>query len=155
MPQPAIVQSAFKLPAKMDYRFVPWATYTDPELASVGYNERRAREHNIPYEILEAPFSEVDRAHAEGATEGKIKMLLDKKERLLGVQIAGSHAGDLIAPHLYAVRNSEKLMNLYSPMFPYPILGEIQKKASGGYLGKKVFNPRIRRILRTMFGYRG
>jgi pyruvate/2-oxoglutarate dehydrogenase complex dihydrolipoamide dehydrogenase (E3) component len=151
----AVRRIAFKLPAKMDYTFVPWATYTDPELASVGLNEKRAKEAGISYQTLEAPFEDVDRAQAEGHTDGKIKMLMDKKERLIGVQIAGPHAGDLIAPHLYAVRNNEKLMNLYSPMFPYPVLGEIQKKASGGYLGKKIFNPKIRGILKRIFGYRG
>lgn len=146
---------ALHLPGSMDYSHVPWCTYSDPELASIGYNEMRAREAGIEYKTIVTSFSEVDRAHAEGFEEGVIKTLLDKKERIIGVQIAAGHAGELLLPSILAVQNRWKLSSLMKPMYPYPTMGEIHKRAAGNFLSPKLFNPRVRRIVRVLFGYRG
>jgi pyruvate/2-oxoglutarate dehydrogenase complex dihydrolipoamide dehydrogenase (E3) component len=151
-----VVRSAvFRLPARIDYDHVPWVTYCDPEIASVGYNEIRAREAGISYTLAESPFDDIDRARAEGATAGKIKMLLDRKGRVIGCQIAGSHAGELLLPAIHAVRRKWKLMDIASPIYPYPTMSELHRRAASGELAKKLFNPRVRGILRFLFGYRG
>jgi len=150
-----IRRAVLHTPAKMDYRFIPWSTYTDPELASVGYNEKRAAEEGIDYRLLSTGFTENDRAWAEKAEKGKIKMLLDRKDRVIGVQIAASHAGELIAPAIFGVRKGWKISEFLSPVFPYPTLAEIYRKTAGDYMSPRLFNPRVRRILRALFRYRG
>jgi len=152
----AVIRSAvFRLPARMDYSQIPWVTYCDPELASVGYNEVRAQEAGISYTLVEASFKEIDRAHAEGAMKGKIKILLDGKGRVIGCQIAGSHAGELLLPAIQAVRHKWKAMDIASPIYPYPTMSELHRRAASKELAKKLFNPKVRWILRFLFRYRG
>jgi pyruvate/2-oxoglutarate dehydrogenase complex dihydrolipoamide dehydrogenase (E3) component len=150
-----IRHAALGLPGTYSYSKTPWCTYTDPELASVGYNEKRAREAGLDYQVLNTGFHENDRAQAEGKTEGKIKILMDRKERLLGTQIAGYDGGNLILPSLYGMARKYKLMDILSPMLPYPTLGERQKKSAGSHYGPKLFNNRVKRILRLLYHYRG
>jgi pyruvate/2-oxoglutarate dehydrogenase complex dihydrolipoamide dehydrogenase (E3) component len=151
----AVRHTVLRLPVRMDYSRVPWVTYTDPELASVGYNEKRAREAGVPYTAVEAPFAEVDRARIESEAEGKVKILIDRKGRVIGCQLAGAHAGELLLPAVLAVRRRLKLMELMSAMAPYPTMSESYKKAAGAYFAPRVYNPRIRRLLRLVFGYGG
>jgi len=151
----AVRKTVLRLPVKMDYSYVPWVTYTDPEIASIGYNELRAKEAGLSYTVVESQFQEVDRAMAETETEGKIKILIDKRSRVIGTQITGPHAGELLIPSIFAVRNRSKLMDMITPIFPYPVLSEVVKKAAGGYYAPKVYNPKVKKILRTVFGYRG
>ena len=139
----------------MSYDNVPWVTYTSPEIASIGYNESRATKAGIKYRVVQESFSGNDRAHAEAATNGKIKVLVDKKDRVIGAQIAALHAGEMIVPYIYAVQNKWKLNKLMSPIYPYPTLAEMLKKPASGYYGPKLFNDKVRRILKFLFGYRG
>lgn len=85
------------LPRKSDYANLPWCTYTDPELASIGFNEKRAKAAGVEYSVWTEEFRANDRNLAEGEEAGKIKLLLDKKEKPLGIQILGPHAGDLLS----------------------------------------------------------
>jgi len=151
----AVRRQVLGLGGSMSYKNVPWVTYTSPELASIGYNEKRAKAANIKYKVVEASFDDNDRACTEGRTKGKIKILFDKNERVIGTQIVGPDAGSLITPAIYAVNNKWKLSKLYSPMLPYPTLSELYKKAIGEYMGKKLFNNKIRKTLRVLKGYRG
>jgi pyruvate/2-oxoglutarate dehydrogenase complex dihydrolipoamide dehydrogenase (E3) component len=151
----AVRKIVFRLPVKMNYAHVPWVTYTDPEIASVGYNENAARDAGIEYTLVESAYGETDRAQAETEPEGKIKILLDRKGRIIGTQVVGIHAGELLIPSILAVSHKYKLMDLYAPIFPYPTLSETYKKAAAGYFSPKVFNSRVRRVLRFLFGYRG
>jgi pyruvate/2-oxoglutarate dehydrogenase complex dihydrolipoamide dehydrogenase (E3) component len=146
---------ALHLPGSMSYEHVPWCTYTDPELASVGFNESRASEAGLEYRTVLTSFTEVDRARAEGFEEGQIKMLIDRKDRIIGVQIAGGHAGELLLPSVIAVQRKWKLGSMLKPMYPYPTMGEIHKRAAGNYLSPRLFNERIRSILSLVFRYRG
>jgi pyruvate/2-oxoglutarate dehydrogenase complex dihydrolipoamide dehydrogenase (E3) component len=139
----------------MDYSKVPWSTYSDPELASIGYNEQRAQQAGIEYRTVLTSFEEVDRARAEGYEEGRIKILLDRKERIIGSQIAAGHAGELLPSAIFAIQNRWKLGSLLGPIFPYPTMAEIYKRAAGNYLSPRLFNPRVRGILKKLFGYRG
>jgi pyruvate/2-oxoglutarate dehydrogenase complex dihydrolipoamide dehydrogenase (E3) component len=151
----AIKKIALHLPGSFSYNNTPWTTYTDPELASVGYNEKRAKEMGISYSVHTSGMGEIDRSNAERETSGKIKVLLDTKGRVIGTQIASVHAGDLITPSLFAVQGKWKLTKMLGPVYPYPTFGEIHRKNAGSYAGPKLFNPRVRKILRFLFHYRG
>ncbi len=150
-----VKQLALHLPGSMSYQNVPWCTYSDPELASIGYNETRAQQGGLTYRTVYTGFDEIDRARAEGYEEGQIKILLDSKEKIIGVQIAGGHAGELLLPAVIAVQQHWKLGTLMKPMYPYPTMAEIHKRAAGNYLSPRLFNPRVRSILKAIFRYRG
>ena len=146
---------ALRVGGAMSYRNVPWVTYTDPELASIGYNEQRAAEAGVGYHVVRQELSSNDRALAEGEPEGVVKILLDRKDRGIGTQIVGMHAGDLLLPSILAVGKGWKLGEIMSPIYPYPTLGEVHKKAASAYMAPKLFNSRVRKILRALFHYRG
>lgn len=151
----ALQRIAFHIPARMNYTVVPWCTYTYPELASVGFNEKRAHKAGIEYRISEYPVGEIDRAIAEGDPEGKMKVLLDHRNRIIGVQIVAAAAGELLAPALFAVKNRYALRDVVSTIFPYPTMTELYKKNAGSYYQSRLFNPRVRSLLRFLFRYRG
>ena len=151
----AVRRLALHLPGKMDYRALPWVTYTEPELASVGYNEQRAREAGIDYQVVTAEMSGNDRARAEGEIAGRIKILYDRRKRVIGVQIAGPHVGELLMQGVFAVSQKWKLGTFLGPVYPYPTVSEIYKSAAGKVLAPSLFNPRVRALLRLLFRYRG
>jgi pyruvate/2-oxoglutarate dehydrogenase complex dihydrolipoamide dehydrogenase (E3) component len=150
-----VANAIFHLPRKADYTFLPWCTYTDPELASIGMNEKAAKEAGIDYTIFMEPFSGNDRSLAEGERVGKIKMLLDKKEKPLGVQILGPQAGELLSEWVAVLNGKVKLSTLASAVHPYPTLGEINKRVAGNYLLPKIFSDRIKKGLKFFFHLKG
>lgn len=139
----------------IDYRTVPWVTYTDPELAAVGYTEEAAEAENISHTVVRQSFSNVDRAQAEDAADGLLKIVLDRRDRVIGVQIAAKGAGELLSPGLSAVRTKARFSSLRSGMIPYPTMTEAYPRAVSSVLAPKLFNPKIRSILRFFFRYRG
>lgn len=145
----------FRLPRKTDYRFLPWCTYTSPELASIGMNEARAKAEGRHYTVWTEEFSSNDRALAEGEATGKIKMLLDEKEKPIGVQILGPHAGDLVCEWVATLNGKVKLSTLAAAVHPYPTLGEINKRVAGNLLSKKIFSNRVRKALKFFFSLQG
>jgi len=151
----AVRRVALRLGGSMNYHRVPWVTYTDPELASVGYSEKSAAEEGINVDVIRTPFSTNDRAEAEGAQDGLMKTILDRKGRIIGTQIAGSHAGELLAPALFSTRFGWKPGKISGTIFPYPTLSEIHRKAASDALSPKLFNDRMRRLLKLLFRYRG
>jgi len=150
-----ISNAIFHLPRKVDYAFVPWCTYTDPELASIGMNEKRAKAAGVEYDLWVEEFKDNDRSLAEGEQVGRIKMLLDKKGKPIGVQVLGPRAGDLISEWVAALNGGIKPMTLASAVHPYPTLGEINKKVAGAYLSSKIFSERIKKGLRFFFNLKG
>ena len=151
----AMMNAIVRLPLKVDYTNVPWCTYLDPEVASIGYNEMRAKEAKINYKIHIEEFQGNDRALAEGETVGFIKIVMDKKERVIGVQIVGYHAGDLIHQWITAINGKVSLSTIAQSIHAYPTLSEISKMASGNILAPKLFNNFVRKILRGLFGLQG
>ncbi|HZL98082.1 MAG TPA: FAD-dependent oxidoreductase [Terriglobales bacterium] len=151
----ALSNAVLRLPRKADYSKVPWCTYTDPEVASVGLNEKRAKAAGVEYRTLEAPFREVDRALAEGETEGKIKVLISPSGSLLGCQIAGHHAGELIHEWVAAINGGVRLSTMAGAIHAYPTLSEISKKAAGSYYSGKLFSDRTKKVLRFLFDLKG
>ena len=117
---------------RADYRVLPAATYTDPELARVGINQREAETQGIAVEVIVHPFSELDRAIAEGATEGFVKVLVvPGKDKILGATIVGARAGDLIAIFALAMKHNLGLDKILGTVFAYPTFAEGAKFAAG------------------------
>lgn len=146
---------ALRLPGSMNYSSIPWVTYTEPELASAGLNEMRAKEAGIEYSVVSAEMTDSDRARAEGETAGKMKILYNRKKQVLGVQIAGPHAGEMLMPGVMACSEKWKLGKFLKYVYPYPTVSEMYKIAAGRVLGPALFNDRVRKILRIIFRYRG
>jgi pyruvate/2-oxoglutarate dehydrogenase complex dihydrolipoamide dehydrogenase (E3) component len=145
-----IRNALFRLPAKVDYRALPWATYTDPELAQVGLTEAQAREQEGAVEILRWPFADNDRARTERATEGLIKVVATRRGRVLGASIVGAHAGELILPWVLAIGNGLKVGAIASAIVPYPTLSEVSKRAAGAFYTPKLFSDRTRWFVRQL-----
>jgi len=150
-----ISNAIFHLPRKADYTWMPWCTYTAPELASIGINEKAARKAGIEYTLWTEEFAGNDRALAEGSESGKIKMLLDEKEKVIGVQIAGPRAGDLIGEWAAILGGGVKLSTLAGIVHPYPTLGEINKRVAGTMLSSKIFSDTVKKGLKFFFQLKG
>jgi len=150
-----ISNAIFHLPRKTDYTWLPWCTYCDPELASIGMNEKAARAEGIPYSVWTEPFSGNDRGLAEGRKEGKIKLILNEKEAPIGVQIVGPRAGDLISEWVAALNGKVKLSTLAGAIHPYPTLGEINKRVVGNYFSPKIFSEKVQKGLKLFFNLKG
>ncbi len=150
-----VSNAVFRLPRKADYTWLPWCTYCDPELASVGMNEKAAQATGIEYDAWTEAFKDNDRSLAEGETGGKIKLILDKKETPVGVQIVGPHAGELINEWVVALNGKVKLSTLASTVHPYPTMGEINKRVVGNYFSPKIFSEKIQKGLKFFFNLKG
>lgn len=140
--------------ATIDLDAIPWTTFLDPEIASCGVNEQRAIKQNIEYTATKMPFAHQDRALAEGETEGFIKVLTNKKGVVIGCQIVGPHAGELIHEWIIARNKGFKLSSISRMTHVYPTLAGISQQVAGKYSGTAFFNPRVRTILRFLMGYR-
>ncbi len=117
---------------KVDYSVIPWATFTEPEVARVGLNETDAKEKNIAYEVTTYDINDLDRAIADGEAHGLVKVLtVPGKDRILGVTIVGEHAGDLIAEYVLAMRHGIGLNKILGTIHIYPTLAEANKYAAG------------------------
>jgi pyruvate/2-oxoglutarate dehydrogenase complex dihydrolipoamide dehydrogenase (E3) component len=117
---------------KADYSVIPWATFTDPEVARVGLNEQDAKEQNIAYEVTRYGIDDLDRAIADSDAHGVVKVLtVPGKDRILGVTIAGVHAGDLLAEFVLAMKHGLGLNKILGTIHTYPTLAEANKYAAG------------------------
>jgi pyruvate/2-oxoglutarate dehydrogenase complex dihydrolipoamide dehydrogenase (E3) component len=147
--------SILHLPRKVDYTYLPWCTYADPELASIGMNEKRASAAGIPYSVWTEEFKANDRSLAEGEEVGMVKMLLDEREKPIGVQILGPRAGDLLSEWVSVMNGNVKLSTVASSVHPYPTLGEINKKVVGSFFSGKIFSEKVKRTLTFFFNLKG
>jgi pyruvate/2-oxoglutarate dehydrogenase complex dihydrolipoamide dehydrogenase (E3) component len=117
---------------KVDYSVIPWATFTEPEIARVGLNERDAREQGVDYELTRYGIDDLDRAIADSEAHGFVKVLtVPGKDHILGVTIVGEHAGDLIAEYVLAMRHGLGLNKVLGTIHIYPTLAEANKYAAG------------------------
>lgn len=117
---------------KVDYSVVPWCTYTDPEVARVGLSETEACEQGIPYEVTTYNLGELDRAIAEGADFGVVKVITPpRKDQILGATICGHHAGDLLAEFVLAMKYGLGLNKILGTIHPYPTFSEATKHVAG------------------------
>ncbi len=150
-----VSNAIFHLPRKADYTFLPWCTYTDPPLGSIGMNEKSAGKAGIDYKVWTEEFKDNDRSLAEGETVGKIKMILDNKEKPIGIQILGPHAEDLINEWVAILNGKVKLSTLAAAVHPYPTIGEINKKVAGSYFSPKIFSEKVQKGLKFFFNLKG
>jgi pyruvate/2-oxoglutarate dehydrogenase complex dihydrolipoamide dehydrogenase (E3) component len=118
-------------------------------------NEKSAKEAGIEYSVWTEEFKDNDRSLAEGERIGKIKMLLDEKERPIGIQILGPRGGDLVSEWVAALNGKVKLSTLASAVHPYPTLGEINKRVTGSFLASKIFSEKVKKGLRFFFHLKG
>lgn len=119
---------------KVDYRVIPWTTFIDPEVARVGINERDAAEQDIDVEVTRYEFAELDRAVAESARKGFIKVLTPPgKDKILGVTIVSEHAGDLLAEFVVAMKHDLGLNKILGTIHAYPTWAEGAKYAAGNW----------------------
>ncbi len=141
----------FRLPAKVDYRGLPWVTYCDPELAQVGLTERAARgKYGDDVRTVHWSFAENDRAIAEADAHGGIRVIARKNGELLGVSLVGPHAGELIGLWALAISAKLKIGAVTGMIAPYPTLGEISKRAAGAWFTPSLFSTRTRTIVRLL-----
>ncbi len=150
-----LANAVFRLPRKADYTFMPWCTYTDPELAGVGMNEKRAVQAGIDYNVWTEEFASNDRSLAMGNSSGRLKMLMDSREKVIGVQILGPEAGELLNEWVAVLNGKVKVSTLASAVHPYPTLGEINKKVAGSYLAPRIFSEKIKKGLQFFFSLKG
>ncbi len=125
---------------KADYSVIPWATFIDPEVARVGLNEQDAKEKNIAYEVTKYGIDDLDRAIADSEAHGFVKVLtMPGKDTILGVTIVGTHAGDLLAEYVLAMKHGLGLNKMLGTIHTYPTLSEANKYAAGEW--KRAHQP--------------
>lgn len=146
-----VLRSAlFRLPARIDNRAIPRVTYCEPEVASVGLTEEEALRLGHKVRILRWPLAENDRAQAERATEGVVKLVTTQRGRILGATIVGRNAGELLTPWIMGVRKGWSLGEFAATVFPYPTFSEVSKRAALTHFAPMAQRPWIRRIVRLL-----
>lgn len=117
---------------KTDYRVIPWATFTDPEVARVGLSESEAKEKNIPHEVTIYGLDDLDRAIADSEAHGFVKVItVPGKDTILGATIVGDHAGDILVEYVAAMKHGFGMNKILGTIHTYPTLGEANKYAAG------------------------
>jgi pyruvate/2-oxoglutarate dehydrogenase complex dihydrolipoamide dehydrogenase (E3) component len=147
-----IRNALFRLPVANQTKQIPWATYTDPEIAQVGLTEAEA-EKTLPkgWEVHRFPFGQNDRALAEGRTDGLIKVVICHKGKIHGASIVGPNAGELILPWALAISQGLKIGAMAGVVAPYPTLSEVSKRVAGAYYAPRLFErPLIKRVVRLL-----
>ncbi|MEX0963252.1 MAG: FAD-dependent oxidoreductase [Pseudohongiellaceae bacterium] len=125
--------------SRINYNVVPWATFTDPEVARVGLNEQEAKEKNIPYELTRYEMDHHDRSLADGEAHGFIKVLtVPGKDKILGVTIVGHHAGELIGEFVFAMTHGMGLKKISAVTHIYPTLLEANKFAANAWRNERL-----------------
>ena len=133
----------FGLPSKAKTSHIPWATYTDPELAQVGLSEAEAKDkHGAKLEVIRFEYAHNDRAIAERKTKGLIKLMV-VGGRPVGASIVGYQAGELINLWALALANKMKMSQIAAMVAPYPTIGEINKRAAGAYFSPRLFDSNM------------
>lgn len=142
-----IRRALFRLPAKLDNALFPRVTYTEPELAHVGLTETQAKSKAGKIRVLRWPYHENDRAQAERATAGFVKVVTDSRGMILGASIVGEHAGELIQMWSLAISQRLKIKAMTGWISPYPTFSEINKRAAVRYYEKMASNPLVRKVI--------
>lgn len=150
-----ITNAVMGLPRKVNYQWMPRCTYSDPEFAVVGKTEKELHAEGHVYSVWTEDFKNNDRAQAEAAVTGKIKLLLSSKGKPLGVHIVGRNAGDLLAEWIAVVNGKLKLSTLAGAIHAYPTQAEINKRVVGQYFSEKLFSDKMRKALKIIHRYQG
>lgn len=155
MAKVAATNALLRIPFKMDSGHVPWATYTDPELAHVGATEKELIAKGTGFEVYKFPFSKIDRAITDSETNGWIRVYAKPLTgKILGADILGTHAGDLIGEFALAMKNGITLRSMSDTIHPYPTYGLGARRAADQWYVKNQKLWQIK-LIRKFFGYRG
>lgn len=144
----------FHWPARVESRVIPWCTFTSPELARVGLSEQEARNQGLRHEVYTFSFDDIDRAIADGQSQGFIKVLTKPNGKLLGAAIVGPHAGELIAEYALAMSAGLSLSKISSTIHLYPSLSQINRRVADQKL-KAALTPFRRKWLKRLLRLRG
>jgi pyruvate/2-oxoglutarate dehydrogenase complex dihydrolipoamide dehydrogenase (E3) component len=142
-----IRRTLFRLPATVRDSIIPWVTFTDPELASVGLSEEAARRESGRIRVYRWPYYENDRAHTERSTAGLVKVVTDARGRIKGAAMVGEQAGELIQMWSLAVAQGLDIRAMTHWISPYPTLSEINKRAAFGYYAAAAASPFVRKTV--------
>ena len=145
-----IRRALLKMPARASSTAAPWVTYTDPELAHVGLGEDEARRKHGKIRILRWPYAENDRAIAERKIHGQIKVITDKKGRILGATIVGESAGELVQMWTLAISQKLKIRAMTEFISPYPTLSEISRRVAYTYYTTSLTSPAMQRLVKWL-----
>ncbi|MCK7614009.1 dihydrolipoyl dehydrogenase family protein [Roseibium sediminicola] len=138
----------FRMPVTMSNEIVPWVTYTSPELGHIGLSETEARaRHGDGIKVLTADYAGNDRAQAEGKTLGRLKLIAGPRGRLLGADIAGDQAGEILNLLSLALSKNMTMKDLAGFIAPYPTLGELVRRAAISYYAEAPKNVWVRRVI--------
>jgi pyruvate/2-oxoglutarate dehydrogenase complex dihydrolipoamide dehydrogenase (E3) component len=140
----------FKIPATRRDALAPRVTYSSPELASVGLSEDVAREKFRDVRIARWSLAENDRAQAERATEGFLKVVTRKNGAVLGATIVSDDAGEQIGLWSFIIANRLNISGLTKYIAPYPTRGEVSKRAGGAFFTPSLFSNRTRNVVRIL-----
>ena len=141
---------------RADYAVIPWATFTEPEVARVGLNETEARAQDIPYEVTTYGIEDLDRAIADEAARGLVKVLtVPGKDRILGATIAGERAGELIVEFITAMKHGIGLNGILGTIHVYPTWAEANKYAAGAWKKARAPERLLRQVERFHAWMRG
>jgi pyruvate/2-oxoglutarate dehydrogenase complex dihydrolipoamide dehydrogenase (E3) component len=133
---------------------IPWCTFTDPELARVGLSETEAVERKIKHNVYTFPFADIDRARADGETEGFAKLVTDPRGKLLGAAIVGAHAGELIAEYALALAKRMHAKDISGVVHTYPTLASINRRVADQRM-KAGLTPVAKTFIKRIFGLQG
>ena len=145
-----IRNALFRLPVRVNNSVVPWATYTEPELAQTGLTEAQARAHRIRIRVARWPYHDNDRARIERESHGHIKVITTRKGKIVGATIVGAQAGELIATWTLAIAQGLNIRALTNVVLPYPTLSELGKRAAIDFFTPSLTSPWVRRIIGWM-----
>ena len=126
---------------------IPWVTYTEPEMAHVGLTEAAARDKYSKVNVLRWPMHENDRAQAQLTTEGLVKVVVDKRGRILGASIVGENAGELIQMWSLAISQKMKIKAMMNWISPYPTLSEVNKRVAYRQYATAASNTAVRKVI--------
>lgn len=140
----------FRMPVRVKPHLIPRVTYTEPQIAIAGLSEMEARKTHVHICVHRWPFSENDRARADGKHEGHVKIVATPGGKILGAGIVGAHAGELIAAWQLAITKGLKLSDMASVVLPYPTLCEAAKRAAILHYARKVSSPNVQSLLKLL-----
>ncbi len=141
---------------KVDYSHIGWTIYTHPEIASIGIDETKAAtKKKLKYEVVKFELSKNDRALSESEAEGFVKLIINKKQEVLGCQIVAPRAGEMIREWQLVISQKIKLSKIARSNYIYPTFGEASKWAASSYYAPKLFSPKVKKWLHFFYHYRG
>jgi pyruvate/2-oxoglutarate dehydrogenase complex dihydrolipoamide dehydrogenase (E3) component len=149
-----IANIAFRMPKKVDYRVVPWVTYSDP--ARVGFSEAQAKQQGLRFKVLHFDFKDIDRAITEHETTGLFKLIVAKGPRwsgggrILGATILGPHAGELLHETVLAMKAGLRIDAISGAIHAYPTLSQVHKRVVNTYYGEQLFSAKTRALVKWL-----